>query len=407
MHGVNFWPRYAAGLGPNLSWLEPQVYDPIQVEADLTEVASLHFNLVNVQYVDPEPYWPTQARSFIDFLERCRSHGIWVRVALRATLGDNVFNGTLNPQLGDYLNEAFLPGNDRVFAYELLWEPYIGMQNSGGYDGYLNGMPFLQGLGRSVLDPDWRSWVNDQYGSLANAQQIWGIAPPLDGNGQLTNPTDNQFANDGSWRVMVDAYRRFLDDYLGRNIGLVARAIHQLDPDTPLTYRNWSTMTSVGNSSTGYDLGTGAAHLDFLSPETYDTSPWPQHREWGFATTYARYKSGGKPVQWVEFGYNVGNEYGTPASLGEQAAVCQANMQLVADDGSNADTVWWWPGGDSIFTASDFGIVNPDGTLRACAQTLAQYGATFQQTPPSVGSGSPTVLTIDRDADARGQYGFS
>ena len=69
---------------------------------------------------------------------------------------------------------------------------------------------------------------------------------------------------------------------LGRNIGLVARAIRQLDPDTPLTYRNWSTMTSVGNSSTGYDLGTGAAHLDFLSPETYDTSPWPEHREWGF-----------------------------------------------------------------------------------------------------------------------------
>jgi uncharacterized protein (TIGR03437 family) len=404
LHGVNFWPRYAAGLGPNTSWLEPYVYDPVQVEADLAEVASLNFNLVNVQYVDPQPPWQPQARSFIDFLERCRNHGIWVRVALPATLGDNAFNGTLNPQLGDYLNNAFLPGNDRVFAYELLWEPYLGMQNSGGYDGYLNGMPFLQGLGRSVLDPDWRSWVNDQYGSLANAQQIWGIAPPLDANGQLTNPTDNQFANDGSWRVMVDAYRRFLDDYLGRNLGLVARAIRQQDPDTPLTYRNWSTMTAVGNSSTGYDLGTGAADLDFLSPETYDISPWPEHREWGFATVYARYKSGGKPVQWVEFGYNVGDEYGTFASLGEEAAVCQTNMQLVADDGSNADTVWWWPGGDSIFTASDFGIINPDGSLRACALTLAQYGATFQQTPPSIGSGSPVTLTIDRDADARGQY---
>jgi uncharacterized protein (TIGR03437 family) len=410
LHGVNFWPRYAAGLDGNFSWLEPQNYDPVQVEADLAELASLNFNLVNVQYVDAEyayqDGWQPQARSLIDFLERCRSHGIWVRVALPATLGDNALNGTVNPQLGDYLNEAFLPGNDRVFAYELLWEPYLGMQASGGYDGYVNGMPFVEGAGRSALDPDWRSWVNDQYGSLANAQQIWGIAPPLDSNGQLTNPTDNQFANDGYWRVMVDAYRRFLDDYLGRNIGVVARAIRQLDPNTQLTYRNWSTMTSVGNSSTGYDLGTGAADLDFLSPETYDISPWPQHREWGFATVYARHKSGGKPVQWVEFGYNVGNKYGTPASLGEQASVCQANMQLIADDGSNADTVWWWPGGDNLVQGSDFGIINPDGTLRACALTLAQYGATFEQTPPSMGSGSPVTLTIDRDADARGQYGL-
>jgi uncharacterized protein (TIGR03437 family) len=410
LHGVNFWPRYAAGLDGNFSWLEPQNYDPVQVEADLAEVASLNFNLVNVQYVDAEyanqDGWQPQARSLIDFLERCRSHGIWVRVALPATLGDNAFNGTLNPQLGDYLNEAFLPGNDRVFAYELLWEPYLGMQASGGYDGYVNGMPFVEGAGRSALDPDWRSWVNDQYGSLANAQQIWGIAPPLDSNGQLTNPTDNQFANDGSWRVIVDAYRRFLDDYLGRNIGVVARAIRRLDPDTLLSYRDWSTMTSFGNSNTGYDLGTGAADLDFLSPETYDTSPWPEHREWGFATVYARYKSGGKPVQWVEFGYNVGNEYGTPTSLGQQAAMCQANMQLVGDDGSDADTVWWWPGGYNTVEENDFGIINPDGTPRACALTLAQYGTMFKQNPPSMGSGSPATLTIDRDADARGQYGL-
>ena len=55
-------------------------------------------------------HWPPQARSFIDFLERCRSHGIWVRVALPSTLGDNAFNGTLNPQLGDYLNECVFAG---------------------------------------------------------------------------------------------------------------------------------------------------------------------------------------------------------------------------------------------------------------------------------------------------------
>jgi uncharacterized protein (TIGR03437 family) len=408
LHGVNYWPRYGAQLDGNFSWLDPQYYDPVQVEADLSLLASLNFNLVNIQYVlpYPNPFWQPEARSLLDFLERCRAHGIWVRLALPATLGDNAFNGTLNPLLGTYLNAAFLPGNDRIFAYELLWEPYIGLQNQAGYDGVLNGVPYVENMGRAVLDPDWRTWVNDQYGSLANAQQIWGIAPPLNSSGQLTNPTDDQIATDGSWRVMVDAYRRFLDDYLGRNLGVVAREIHRTDPNTLLSYRNWSTMTSFGNSYFGYDLGTAAAHLDFFSPESYDASPWPVHREWGFATAYSRYRTGSKPVQWVEFGYDAGLEYGTPASLSAQASFCDTMMLEIADDGADADSVWWWPGGYDSVSGTDYGIINPDGSLRACALTLAQYGGTFEKTPPEMGSGSPAVLTIDRDADARGQYGL-
>lgn len=408
LHGVNYWPRYGAQFSGNASWLDPQNYDPVQIEADLSLVASLNFNLVNIEYSlpYPDPYWQQEARALIDFLDRCRNHGIWARIALPATLGDNAFNQTLNPLLGSYLDAAFLPGNDRVFAYELLREQYIGLQNQGGYDGYVDGMPYVEGMGRAVLDPDWRTWVNHQYGSLANAQQMWGIAPPLNSSGQLTNPTDDQIANDGSWRILVDAYRRFLDDYLSRNLGVVAREIHRTDPNTLLSYRNWATMTATGNSYTGYDLGTAAAHLDFLSPESYDPSPWPVHREWGFATAYSRYRTAGKPVQWVEFGYSIGLDYGNAASLGAQASLCDTFMLQIADDGSNADTVWWWPGGYSPQSNADFGIINPDGTPRGCALTLAQYGATFEKTPPEMGSGSPTTLTIDRDTDARGQYGL-
>ena len=40
--------------------------------------------------------------------------------------------------------------------------------------------------------------------------------------------------NDGPWRIMVAAYRRFLDDYLGRNLGALARQLHRSDPDTLL-----------------------------------------------------------------------------------------------------------------------------------------------------------------------------
>ncbi len=381
LHGVNYWPRYAAGLGLTTSWLEPSFYDPDQVEADLALIASLNFNLVNIQYPDPQPNWQQQARSLIDFLERCRNHGIWVRIALPATLGNNAYAGMLNPALGALLDAAYLPGNDRVFAYELLWEPFIGFQNQGGYGGYLNGA-YVTNAGRTILDPYWRAWVNDQYGSLAKAQQIWGLTAPFDASGQLTSPTDDQIGNDGPWRTMVAAYRRFTDDYLGRNLGVIAREIHRTDPNTLLTYRNWSTMTGEGNSQTTYDLGTGAAHLDFFSPENYDASGWPARREWGFVTAYSRYRTGGKPVQWTEFGYDIGLNYGTLTSRAAQASLCDAFMRQVNDDGSNADSVWWFPGGLEPASNSDFGIIDPDGTPRDCALALAQWGKTFASSPP-------------------------
>lgn len=405
LHGVNYWPRYATGFGVNTSWLVPELYDPVQIEADLALMASLHFNLVNIRYVGANEVWAPQARSLIDFLERCRNHSIWVRIEMPAFLGNNAFRGSLNPQLGAFLTAAFLPGNDRVFAYEFLWEPYLGMQKEGGYGGYLNGEPIRQGAGRSALDGEWRTWVDEQYGSLANARQIWGIELPLNETGQLTNPTDEQLAGDGPWRIMVAAYRRFADDYFGRGLGAAAREIRRTDPVTLMTYRNWSAMTAFGNVNMGYDLGTGSAHLDFLSPENYDTILWPERRKWGFATAYSRHRSGGKPVHWVEFGYNIGGN-GDIAGRAAQTALCDASMRLIEEDGSNADTIWWWPGGSSVIDGADFGIIDLDGTPRGCAVALAQWGAKFKQTPPGMTAASTTTFTIDREEDARGQHGL-
>ncbi len=404
LSGVNYWQRNVGGeIGYQNSWLSPENYDPDLIETDLSEIASLNFNLVNIRYIDLQTNWQPQARDLIDFLERCRDHGIWVRIDLPATSANNVIAGTITPQLGAYLDAAYLPGNDRVFSYELLWEPYLGYQNTGGYGGFFNGM-FQYNTGRALIDPAWRAWVNDQYGSFANAQQAWGIAPPLDANGNLTSPTDNQIQNDGPWRIMVAAYRRFADDYFGRNLGATAREIRRTDPNTLLSYRDWVTMTSAYNAQMGYDIGTGAAHLDVFSPENYQVSSWPADRQWGLVTAYSRYRTGGKPVQWTEFGADIGQNYGTPASIAAQETVCDTMMRVVNDDGSNAATVWWWPGGFS--NQGDFGIIDPGGVPRPCALDLAQWASTFAATPPSTGNGAPDTLTIDRDADARGSYGL-
>src|ERR1035437_8785941 len=408
LRGVNYWPRFIAGTDAGSfngrSWLEAGQYDPDLVEADLTEIAALHFNLLNIQFNDFEGFWAQEGRALIDFLERCRNHGIWVQVSLRTTSTNAAYAGQMSSTLESYLQAAYLPGNDRVFAYDLLWEPMVGTHDKGGQGRFVDGA-LVYNTGRLVLDPDWRAWVNDQYGSLANAQQIWGFTAPLDGNGQLTNPLDDQMENDGPWRIMVAAYRRFLDDYLGRNLGAIARQIRRSDPDTPLTYRNWTTMTPLHNDNTGYDIGSGAAHLDFFSPERYaPVLPWPDDRAYGLVTAYSRYRTGGKPVLWAEFGADIGKNSGSPASRAAQAAICDTMMRQIADDGSNGASVWWWPGGYAPLDGSDFGIIDPDGTPRASAKTLAQWNANFEAAPPDLTPDPPATLTVDRDTDARGSY---
>lgn len=409
LRGVNYWPRFVAGMLPGdfngQSWLEAGQYDPDVIEADLTEIAALHFNLVNIQYSDYEGLWAQEGRALIDFLERCRSHGIWVQVALRTTLTNAAYAGQASPTVESYLQAAYLPGNDRVLAYELLWEPMVGTHDMGGQGRIVNG-GIVDNNGRMVLDPDWRAWVNDQYGSLATAQQAWGITAPVDASGQLTNPLDDQIENDGPWRIMVAAYRRFLDDYLGRNLGAIARRLRRSDPDTLLTYRNWTTMGMVDNEQTGYDIGSGAAHLDYFSPERYSPLLWPDSRASGLVTSYSHYRTGGKPVVWAEYGADIGANGGTPASQAAQAAVCDTMMRDVMDDGSNGASVWWWPGGYGPLDGTDFGIVDPGDNPRPCANTLAQYNATFAAAPPDLMSAPATTLTVDRDADARGSYGL-
>ena len=416
LRGLNYWPRYApampgGGLGAT-SWLSSTYYDPESVEADLTEVAALGFNLVAIQFIDLNNFGEFQAtgiqegRALADFLERCRNHGLWVQVALPGSITNSAYAGQPKTPLEAHLQSAWLPGNERVFAYDLLWEPMVGTHDTGGQGRLVNGA-LVPAAGRLVLDTDWRAWVNDQYGSQAGAETAWGFPGPLDSKGQLTNPSDEQIGNDGRWRIMVAAYRRFLDDYLGRNLGALARRLHRSDPDTLLTYRNWVTMLDYHNTFTGYDIGVAAAHLDLFEPEQYAPGlSWPDARAFGLVNAYSRYRSGGKPVLWAEFGYAIGANGGTSASRAAQATLCETMMRLVKDDGSNGAAVWWWPGTYGTQNNGDFGIVDPDGTPRACARTLSQWNATFTGAPPDLSADPAAILTIDRDADARGSYGL-
>ena len=210
----------------------------------------------------------------------------------------------------------------------------------------------------------------------------------------------------------MSAYRRFVDDQLGRAFGAAARLIRRVSPGTLLSYRNGATavldasytLTGFGIdqlTNVTYDPDTAAAHLDFLAPHAYAIPiPWPNGRGLGFSAEYTRYRSGGKPVFWSEYGTDIG---ANGERLADQANICDSVMRLVEEDGSVGHAVWWSPGGWRIDgNASDYGILNPDGSPRPCAQALAAWGAKFAQNPPAPGGGNPTALTVDRDGDSRG-----
>lgn len=410
LQGVNYWPRYVVGDEPTRfeqPWLLPKNYDPDLVDADLSLLASLNFNLVSIQYRTLDQFAGTgQDRSLVDFLDRCRKYGLWANIYIDAFIPgpspDILNDGNLlgvNPNLGTMLENAFLPGNDRVFAYDLLWEPELGLHSD-----------------RMAADNAWRQWIVDQYGSVADAEKTWGYMAPTDAQGQLSNPLDDQIENDGPWRVMVAAYRRFIDDFLGRTFGAATRIVRSVSPGTLVSYRNGGSAPVDANYSINaagmsmlsqmtWDLSTAAAHVDFFSPHAYFMPiPWPNGLGAGFFAAYGRYRTGGKPLYYSEYGIDIGE---SGAGLAMQTTTCDSVMRLVNDDGAGAAAVWWMPGGWRTDTGDDYGIINPDGTPRPCAQTLAQWGATFRTTPPTTPAGTPVTLTVDRDADARGDVGIA
>jgi hypothetical protein len=384
LNGVNYWPRNVSGLEPSRfhsGWLLPHNYDPEVVEADLATMARLGLNLVSIQYANPQ-----LARPLVDFLERCRHHRIWA----------NLYTGSAGGLQGDpardraLLEGARLPGNDTVAMYDLHWEPRLGAQAD-----------------RRRWDGAWRDWLREQYGALERAEQAWGVAAPRDG-GELSNPTDDQFATDGPHRVMVAAYRRFADDLISRAYGRVSRSLRRLDPETLLGVR-------TGYGGTGqawparvmaYDLTSGAAHLDFTSPEGYGMpGEWDKARRTGFITAYGKWAGHGKPVFWSEFGASIGAGGGTQASRAAQTLIWDSTLRLCADSGVAAAAGWWWPGGWRVDERSDFGVLEPDGTPREALLNAADWGKRIQAgLPPD--RGTPLALCIDRDADARGLLGL-
>ncbi len=383
-NGINFWPLYVSGMEPPeyySHWLNSSDYIPELVEQDLAILEAVGVNLVSIQYERVE-----EVPQLHDLLARCGRHGIKVNIFLRGA-------HPIHPDASDDLSQrpylelmraANLRGNPHVFAYDLAWEPRLGLFDE-----------------RQRLDPLFEAWVKTQYESIEHAEEVWQC-PANRSDGKLTGPTNDQLRIDGPHRVMVAAYRRFADDLISRRYGEVVRLAREID-DTHL----FGARTGYGGTGTRgvvaimpFQLTSGAAHLDFLSPEGYGYGP-DNIADAALVTAYARWAGNGKPVFWAEFGYSVLG--GGSEALQTQAELYGAFADMIARSDADGWAGWWYPGGRRVDERSDFGIVAPDSVPRPATQHLHALADRAAALSGYVTSGQ--LLSVQRDGSSNGLTG--
>jgi hypothetical protein len=348
--GINYWPQYVSGMDRDdywAGWLQRRYYDARWVEEDLQRMKDLGINLVSIQANDPKFY-----RNLLDFLARCRRHGIYV----------NLFCGLASPldfreqALREFIETAHLADNATIFAYDTIWEP-------GNY-------VFSQSW-RRRWDPAWRDWLIEQYGSVEEAEQDWQFACPRDRGGLPTSPEERQFREDGRWRVFVAAYRRFMDDFMSRKWNQASRKLREIDANHLISFRQGNTLPH------DFTLTATARHIDFICPEGY-AIPHSEdgYHAAGFITRFVHFTTHGKPIIWSEFGQSVWDADQMEPASARFASVADYHelfYRMVLESGANGTAPWWWPGGYRVGERSDYGVMNPDGTPRPSAKLIRKY----------------------------------
>jgi len=378
--GMNYWPLYVSGMDHAdywAGWLRDPFYAPEEVERDLRHLTELGVNMVSIQAPPQREY-----RNLLDFLRRCRRHGIYV----------NLFMGQASPlafkeaDLKAYLERARLPGNATVFAYDTIWEP-------GNY-------VFKDDAARARWDGAWREWIDERYGSLARAERDWGIRARRGKDGRVISPPDAWFREDGAWRVQMAAYRRFMDTLTSRLWGKAHRRLRELDPNHLISFRQGNTLP--------YDfaLSGPVKHIDFICPEGYAIPDTDEGEDAiGFITRYVSFTTGGKPVVWSEFGLSVWDGVRMtqdPAAIERQGRYSERFYRTGLEAGAVGTVPWWWVGGYRVGERSDFGIIEPDRVERPAASLIRAYAPRFKKEREPV---VPTEwLAFDRDAHAGGYW---
>jgi len=397
--GVNYWPRHTIALEQEdyvYHWLTPGFYNPEEVEKDLGLLESMGATFVAIR-----AHHENDRRTILDFLRRCRNHGIVAMVFLQShvvTDDPHYFQGIMTPfhyqtdAVREFMRATRIADNPALLCWDLIWEPagwaFGDKLNSFGWT---DPSPY-----RQRWDDRWAKWIDERYGSLANAEADWGMPAPRRADGHVTSPSSKQMSSDGAWRVRVCAYRRFMADLMNRYWNDAVREIHALDSHHLITYRQ-------GNlPPCDFTLTSTLKHVDFFAMEGYDFQPRIATNAAdvaGFVNRYIPYAMGGKPFMWVEYGQSAWDSKAMTVG-NEQQAYQRECVELINrmayENGANGIAPWWMAGGFRVSERSDYGVFNSDGTLRPSGESVKKYGALFKASPRPPLPLEPCVIDNDR-----------
>jgi hypothetical protein len=290
------------------------------------------------------------------------------------------------------IEQGRLAENDDIFAYDLAWEP--------NWRGHKD---------RRKYDADWLAWIERTHGSVAKAEQVWGVSVPRRDDGTVTNPTDEQMGKEGPWGAMVRDYHRFLNDLTHERYGRARELVRSIDPNHSVSFR----MSMAGDPTHGpawpcYDFKGLAGAVDIMEPEGYGRiGDWERVKPGWWTAAYARCVAPDTPVVWAEFGYSAcarSIQQATPEKLAFAKAFYNDFYTMAYRSGANGTFCWWFPGGYRWGERSDFGILNPDRSWRGITHVIHDWAGTF--TTPRALPTPDVWLDIDRNATSLGIPGL-
>lgn len=388
-HGVNYMPSSGVGTEDGEyfeHYIGARSYDPEIIQRDIDHMKDLGYNAVSIFIY----YGYHQPQNLVDLLRRLDEAGMKADVSLRPGTPMDFFW----PQLGELIEQLRLRDNDTIVAYDLAWEPMFGHQRD-----------------RLLWDGDWEKWIVERYGSIENAEKDWGFPVTRDANGKITNPEPHQTLEDGEWRVMAAAYRRFLDTLLYEKYGEARRLVRSVDPNHLVSFR----MAEASNPNyrwegrIPYDFPYLAGAVDFLAPEAYGRigDNWEKVKPGWFQFEYARWAAPKKPMIWKEQGVTAWDNSqmrSTKDKLDYQARFYEQWYQMLIKSGADGNYSWYYPGGFRVGENSDYGVINPDGSDKPVSKVIRRYADQYLNGPSS--KPIDYWLTIDRDEHAEGIAGI-
>ncbi len=407
MLGMNYRPSSMAGNALLGQQARRENYDPVIIERDLAWMASVGINMLTAIHalVPDDPDAPGAYRDELDFLNRCRKHGMKVFYFL---YWGNPFANPDVEKIKKHIEAAGIKDHPAILAWELAWEPiyYSGPVKKGN-------MEFLL--------PDWNAWIEERYGGLAEAEKDWNFTLERAEKGLAALPRREWCETHGPWDRAVAAFRRFFSDRVGRGYGDIVRELRRWDPKHLISFRFGACGIPDKARFAHAHSAAVAKHVDFMCPEGYNlqTGGWAKPtppddlRKGGLITLYYRFLSREKPVVWMEFGYTVngfhrqwktGCEHIKPEELAFQRTEYEAFYKMFIESGARGAAPWWMPGGFRLGENSDFGVIEPDGSERPSCEVLKQYHPRFAQVKLEscvAGHGAADRPVMELDFDAR------